>query len=407
MMCKVIIHKYKISSYYKYHPMRITLCLLLLTCCISGYSQNYLDDKDIRDVLMSWLKIRDNNAKDTTRKVHISLLPGASVTGEHQLIVSLNTTFFLGNPNTTKMSTANITPYTNFAGKWVLPIRSYVYFKHNIYNMTGDYRFMIYPQYTYGLGSNNSTKAQSLLDYSQIRLHQFVTRRIVNNLRLGVGWQYDKYIGIGEEEVGVSVTDYMQYSNYDYSNFTSTGPAIQMLMDTRDNTVNASRGCYIELDYRWSISSLGASSNWSSVYADGRYYADISDAKRKIIATKVMYWSKVSGNPHYLDLPSIGWDTYGRTGRGFTKNRFRSNAFVYLESEFRADISKNGFWGYVIFANISSVTDINKYVFENWHAAVGTGLRIKWNKVDDSNFCLDFGISKADFSVRVALTENF
>ncbi|MFV0345964.1 MAG: BamA/TamA family outer membrane protein [Bacteroidales bacterium] len=386
---------------------RSILTFIFLACSLSAHSQSYLDNKDIRDVFVEWLNLPDNKLQDTTRNVHISLLPGASVTGERQLVVSLNTTFFLGSPQTTKMSTANITPYTNFSKQWVLPIRSYVYFKNNIYNMTGDYRFMIYPQYTYGLGSNNSIKPQSLLDYSQIRLHQFVTRRVVKDLRLGVGWQYDRYMGLDEDEVDVPTTDYMEYSDYDYSNFTSSGPAIQLLMDTRDNTVNASRGYYIELDYRWSIDALGASRNWSSIYADGRYYISLPSVKRKIIASKVMYWTKVSGTPHYLDLPSIGWDTYNRTGRGFTKNRFRSNALIYFEGEYRADLSKNGFWGYVVFANLSSVTDIDRYTFKNWHPAIGTGLRVKWNKADESNLCLDFGFSKDDFSLRVGLTENF
>ncbi|WP_228520514.1 hypothetical protein [Flavobacterium sp. CSZ] len=78
-----------------------------------------------------------------------------------------------------------------------------------------------------------------------------------------------------------------------------------------------------------------------------------------------------------------------------------------FETEYRTDISKNGFWGAVFFTNLSSVSKLDTYDFKNWSPTAGAGLRIKWNKQNNSNLVLDFGVSKNDWSLRLGLAENF
>ncbi len=64
-----------------------------------------------------------------------------------------------------------------------------------------------------------------------------------------------------------------------------------------------------------------------------------------------------SGNVPYLALPSIGWDTYGRSGRGYVQGRFRGTNMVYGESEFRMPISRNGLFGAVAFINATTASN--------------------------------------------------
>lgn len=59
------------------------------------------------------------------------------------------------------------------------------------------------------------------------------------------------------------------------------------------------------------------------------------------------------------------------------------------------------------FTNISSVSKFQTNQFIKWNPAIGTGLRIKWNKENNSNLVMDFGISKNDWSLRFGLVENF
>ena len=120
---------------------------------------------------------------------------------------------------------------------------------------------------------------------------------------------------------------------------------------------------------------------------------------------RAFYWSTFDDKPHYLDLPSIGWDSDGRTGRGFKRNRFRSNALLYFETEYRTDISKNVFFWYSFFTNISSVSKLDTIDLINGIRQLE--LVCVLNGKNNSNFALDFSVSKNDWSLRLDLVENF
>jgi len=367
-------------------------------------------DVDIKQILLSIFTDNDSVKKEEDHgKIAFSLIPAPDMkSAEGGLVVSFVTTFFMDeNHDTTKMSEVYFTPTTSFTGQYSFPIQSYIYTKDNKYNFIGDYRFMIYPQFTYGLGGNSSKNPQSEVDYQQIRFYQFISRKIKGDFRLGLGFQLDKYGNISEDpEIDVP-TDFTKYQEGDYSDELSSGIAFQALYDSRKNTLNPKQGYYFEADYRINSSIFGSDTKWQSIYIDARKYHSFSDTRHKVLATRVFYWAVFDGKSHYLDLPSIGWDRYGKTGRGFTRNRYRSNSLLYLESEYRTDITKNGFLGAVFYGNVSSVSNLDTYRFTNWTPAIGTGLRIKFNRKNNSNLALDYGVSKDDWTFRVALSENF
>jgi hypothetical protein len=360
------------------------------------YSQNDSianNEKDILDVLYKLFHKNDSIRINPDKKVVFSLLPvPIDANKSAGLVVSFLTTFYLGDSETTKMSQVVFSPY--------------IYTKDNNWNFIGDYRYMIYPQPTYGLGGHNTDKKMSTLDYQQWRFYQFATRRIIGDFRLGLGLLFDNYQNISEESYIDDETDYAKYMNGDFSDETSLGVAIQGLYDSRKNNVNPEQGLYVEADYRMNTSGIDGK-KWNSIYFDARKYHSFNQYKHRVLAYRAFYWSTFGGKPHYLDLPSIGWDRDGKTGRGFTRNRFRSNALMYFETEYRTDITRNGFIGAVFFTNISSVSKLDTYDFRKWNPAVGTGLRIKWNKQNNSNLVLDFGVSKNDWSLRLGLAENF
>ncbi len=375
------------------------------------YSQNDsipLEKKDILDVLYKIFNKKGSVRNSKDKRIAFSLLPvPVDANSNTGLVVSFLTTFYLGEDhNTTKMSQVSFSPYFSFSSQYVFPFQSYIYTKDNKWNFIGDYRYMIYPQLTYGLGEHNTKDEMSTLDYQQWRFYQFITRKVIGNFRLGMGLMLDNYQNISEESYISEDTDYVKYMNGNFSDESSFGYAFQALYDSRENTVNPEQGLYMEADLR--INTSGTEGRkWKSLYIDARKYHSFNKYKHRVWASRAFYWSTFGGKPHYLDLPSIGWDREGKTGRGFTKNRYRSNALLYFETEYRTDITRNGFFGAVFFANISSVSKLETYQFDKWNPAVGTGIRIKWNKRNNSNLALDFGVSKNDWSLRLGLTENF
>lgn len=380
-----------------------------------GFSQtdsSVVKQRDLKDVYFKVFKKGDSiqPVRDLdNKKAVFSLLPAqqSNAGTGRALVISFMTSFYLNEKEDTKMSTVSFTPSFSFSNQYIFPIQSYLYTKGNKYILTGDYRYMIYPQSTYGLGTNDNKYVQSLVDYQQWRVYQYVARRVINNLYMGLGFMMDTYKNISEESYIEEETDYAKYMNNDYSDEMAIAFAFQIVYDSRDNIVNPTEGIFIEFDYKFNTKFHENMSDYNSVYLDVRRYVSFSKAKHRVWANKFFLWNTFDGDPHYLDLPSIGWDRYQKTGRGYTRNRFRSTALVYFESEYRTDLTKDGLLGAVFFGNLSSVSEVNTYQFGKIHAAIGTGLRIKWSKRDNSNLTLDLGVSNKDVTFRVGIYENF
>ena len=99
----------------------------------------------------------------------------------------------------------------------------------------------------------------------------------------------------------------------------------------------------------------------------------------------------LKGKPPYLDLPSIGWDDYSNTGRGYVPGRFTGRNLIYFESEYRFGITHNGLLGGVVFGNAESILH---NISNNVHTVIpggGFGLRIKANKYSNTNIAIDYG----------------
>jgi hypothetical protein len=71
--------------------------------------------------------------------------------------------------------------------------------------------------------------------------------------------------------------------------------------------------------------------------------------------------------------------------------RFRGKKFVYLESEYRYGILKNGLLSGVAFANVSSFSNWPSNQFNGVLPGGGIGIRVKINRHSDTNVALDYG----------------
>jgi hypothetical protein len=390
----------------KNYKIALNLFFFFLVSFCYSQQDTVVDKKDIKDVYREIFPKMDT-ARKLDNKVIFSLLPAPSGDSEAGLVISFVTTFYTDeNHHDTKMSEIYFSPYFSFTGQYVFPVQTYIYTKNNKYNFIGDYRYMIYPQPTYGLGPYTTKDQMSTLSYSQWRFYQFVTVKVKGDFRLGGGILYDNYQNITEESDITEETDFSKYMKGDFADETSIGIAAQLLYDSRKNIINPEQGVYFETDFRINTSGV-EDKNWKSVYVDLRKYISFSNYRHKVLAGRAFYWATFDGKPHYLDLPSIGWDRQGKTGRGFTKNRLRSNSLLYFETEYRTDLSRNGFFGAVFFSNVSSVSELGSYGYTKWNPAIGTGLRVKWNKRNNNNVILDVGVSKNDWSLRFGLAENF
>ncbi|MFN8417026.1 MAG: BamA/TamA family outer membrane protein [Cytophagaceae bacterium] len=333
---------------------------------------------------------------DTTEdKVYWSVLPamGSTPATGFAGIILVNAAFYTGDKSTTYMSsvTANLT--LTAKSQIILPIRTNIWLKDNKWNFVGDWRFMKYPQATYGIGGNTPWEQEELIKYSYFKIQEYGYRNVYSKFFLGLGIHYDQFLK-------VRTSDYEQpglgpFESYPYgtgNRSSAFGYSFAALWDDRKNVINPQQGGYAQISYRMNPSYLGNTYEYNILLIDLRKYFYIPAKKHKnILGFWAYYWGVTNGDTPYLLLPSNGWDSFASNARGFTQGRYRSRQMFTMEAEYRFRISKNGLLGGVLFTNASTFAEPNgefKYV----NPAVGTGLRIKLNKNSQTNITLDFAI---------------
>lgn len=370
------------------------------------------EKKDLIDVFRTFIKIKSQRrTNDTNKKIYFSFLPVSTTgaAGDRILVTSTTAGFYLGDPRTTYLSSVTFTPYFNFKGRYGLPIRSSIWLNNNSFNIQGDTRMLVYPQNTWGLGGGQPVQNKFLVNYKYVRFYQSVLKQITPYFFAGIGYNLDYYIDIETDPAN----DLRKFTGYQFGtqadqNSFSSGPSLNLLYDTRNNSFDPMPGWYGNLIYRYSAVGLGSNNNWQSLYIDVRKYVSVShNHEKNLFAFWSYFWTSLTPGTPYLDLPAIGMDPYQRSGRGIDQNRYRGQRLFYFETEYRRDITHNGLLGFVLFANINSVTQpiTNRYVY--WNPAGGGGLRIKFNKKSDTNIGIDYAFSRDYSALLLNLGEAF
>lgn len=380
---------------------------------VSNTVKDTLRQTDLIDVVKNKLHINSQKARaQQEKKIFFSFLPFATAapTGNgHALITSTTAAIYLGQPGTTNLSSATFTPYWNLKARFGLPLRTSIWLPGNTWNIQGDTRALVYPQYTWGLGGSHYDNERILADYKYIRFYQSALKCILPSLFVGLGYNLDYHFDVETENPNLSLKQFTDYTYGTNSNSFSSGISLNLLYDTRSNSINPLPGTYVKVVYRINPTFLGSNNNWNSIYLDLRKYISLNPTRtnrQNILAFWSYLWSVLNSNAPYLDLPSTGWDPYNRSARGIYQNRYRGKILFYIESEYRRDLTSDGLFGFVVFTNINSVGGPG-LLFTTWHPAAGTGLRIKFNKGSNTNIAVDYGFSKGYSTVIFKLGEAF
>jgi hypothetical protein len=419
-----VIQRMQIYKSIYMNKILLTVLLLLPVAVLAQTNGSIIPDKigekkdtarqtDLIDIAKELIKIKPKELKDQgDKRLRFSFLPfGTTVPGGtgKALVTSTTAGMYLGPRKTTQISTASFTPYWNLKERFGLPLRTSIWLPNNTWTIQGDTRFMVYPQYTWGLGSRNKIEESTFLDYKYIRFYQTALRQIRPYFYGGLGYNLDYHFNIHSDDPNVDVSKFTNYEYGTHGHSFSSGISLNLLYDTRNSSVNPLPGAYANVVYRVNPGFLGSSEGWKSLYLDARRYVPMNPAKKhqqNTLAFWSYFWTVFNSNAPYLDLPSIGWDPYNRSGRGIDQNRYRGRSLLYLESEYRRDITNNGLFGFVVFANASTVSGSGT-LLTSWHPAIGTGLRVKFNKASNTNIGLDYGVSKGYGSFLLNLGEAF
>ena len=420
--------------------------IILLLICIRGFSQETparptqqatVNPVDLIDVIG---KMFNKKGPARTELIvpgvsNVSLLPIVGYGPANGFVIgtAISATNLLGNQKNTQLSSALVSISLTTKKQLLLCARTSIYLPGNTWYIPGDVRLLLFAQPTYGLGiygldgslnfnidgtDVSRPVLQQPMRFNYIRFYETALKEIFPHWYAGAGVNIDYHYDIQDQSLKLDTPNPVITSNYFYStkygfnpnHYSTNGLIFQVTEDNRDNPINAYKGIYATLSFRVNEKVFGSTQNSTMLYAEWRNYIQLNKNKPGLV---LAFWSwgqfVTSGNVPYLALPAIGWDTYGRSGRGYVQGRFRGVDMVYGETEFRMPISRNGLFGAVAFLNATTASNPNtgQTLFDAIAPAYGVGLRIKMNMKDRTNICIDYGRGQSSHGLYFNIQETF
>jgi hypothetical protein len=401
-------------------PFINKLIALISLIILTNLSFAQVVNKDFIDVVHDWKKDTTVRAEKEMEvgKNYLTILPIVGYGPAFGFLAggAVSFTKLLGQAPT-KASSALANFQVTTKKQFILNVRSKLYLDQNKWFLQGDWRLLLYNQLTYGIGINLTEADKGLpnasadgsteiigesMKFKQIRFFEDVAHQLGNsNFYAGLGIAVDQYFGIDDQllDTVANSPNYFITSHYSYSGekkfdprqYGTNGFKITILTDTRDNIANAYGGYYASLSLVNNLKIGNNSKQSTQLHYDGRYYLGVNkDRPRQVMA----FWSYglflLAGEIPYLALPSIGWDTYNRSGRGYIQGRHRGLNMVYNEAEYRFPVTKNGLIGGTVFVNTTNMSSQTQNLFERTAIGYGLGFRMQVDKLARTNLTIDF-----------------
>ena len=189
---------------------------------------------------------------------------------------------YLGDPETTTISNINANILYTTKNQFLSGINSVLMLEGNEWQFQGDWRFLIFNQDTFGLGTGPTpvsggftlngygttaaVEGAQPMDLNLIRIRENVLKKVWGPLYVGPGFSFDRYYGIRDLSLDLAASPAVVTSHYAYSKvygfptgaYNTSGLSLNVIWDSRDSTINPYRGTYASLSYQWNPTFLGS-----------------------------------------------------------------------------------------------------------------------------------------------------
>jgi outer membrane protein assembly factor BamA len=403
---------------------RITMSLSMLlipaaTLAAQGQQLATTDGEvDVPDLIRAWRNKGPAPPSEPGQRMIVAApIIGSNPSSGFTFGAAAQMAIFRGDPLTTRV-TSGIASLSISTKKHVLfNVRFDSFSDGNRWLVKGDNRFQSTSQKIYGFGTATPTSAAVNTDFGFVRIHETVYRHLAHDVYVGGGFLFDSHTNLQPEEdsdpkwPSSPFITYSQQNDLPTDSQQSAGFSVNVLLNRRDNDINARRGWRVDARYRASFTGfLNGDSSWQGLDADARAYLPLEAHGRHRIAL----WSYASivttGVAPYFDVPATVMDTYGRSGRGYQEGRYRGEQLVYGEVEYRGPLMRNGLLGVVALATMTTVSNdqTGESLFDSVAPSAGGGLRLLLNKRSRTNLCLDVAWGKDGANgVYLAIQEAF
>ncbi len=407
------------------------LAMMALALSLSLQGQTPAKSFNQEDVWSVFTKKSNKSHRDSLNaipvqlfKPYTSLTPFIGYNPAFGMLIGVSSTtgIYLGPPSTTPVSSACVAINLTSKAQKIFNLRSNVITNGSQFIFRGDWRYLIFSQPTYGLGSGlrksgddgiifgeagqttSYNGLQQPINYNYIRFYETFFIRLNKKIYAGIGYFLDNYTDIVDLNLNLGTNPRQITSHYRYStehgfnpaHQTISGLSLELLLDSRDNSIRPTKGYLANFAIRQNLTFLGSTKSSLMLNTEFRTYVNLSKRRPDHL---VAFWYigqfTQSGRAPYLGLPAIGWDMYNRTGRGFIQGSIRGVSLVYGETEYRFPISRyTGILGGVLFVNASTASsdDQSRKLFQYFDPAAGLGLRVMFSRKTKSNLTVDYAI---------------
>jgi hypothetical protein len=386
--------------------------------------------KDIKDALRKKTAVQTKPAKN----YYLIITPIVASSPATGFVVGFASQLAFKGPDPEdkySLGSANI-QYTT-KNQLLINIKNNLLLGHNKWFLSGDWRLLLFSQPTYGLGTDvlrgqpgggivigdvliNPDSIAEPMDYNYLKFHQTASYLVKEKIYLGGGIHIDSYNKITDDSLNLEegdTTHHYAYSikhGYDPTKYAIEGLSANMIIDTRDNQLNATKGLYVNLNWRINPKLSANQKTGAYIYAELRHF---NTFRIRRYNTTMAFWAwgtfQTGGDAPYLTLPSIGWDQRNRSGRGYTQGQFRGTGLVYGEAEYRFPLTCNQLLGGVVFVNATTASDLDRELklFRYIQPAFGFGLRLNMDKKTRTSLVLDYAFGTKSSGFYLNATETF
>lgn len=420
---------------------KILLVLSLISIAVFAFGQE--KTKEDKKEEKKAAKVAKKNKTPEKGDIYFSPVPVIGANPAFGFIYGAGsaTSWYMGDPETTKLSSALFGLALTTKSQTILTLKSTMYSENNNFIYMGDWRYLNSSQPTWGLGTGpQSAKLASddfnfddgsidgnseadMLQFKFIRFYETAFKKLgENGFYVGLGGHLDMFREITDNLLNLEadtpvITPYYAYSdeyNFKQDESTLVGVSFNGMFDTRDNINDPYTGRYVLASYKVNPDFLGSDQNSSSLWLEYRDYFNFSKNKSNILAIWTYANITTSGELPYMNLPATGWDQYAKSGEPYAQGRFRGNNLIFGGAEYRQHI-----WGTektpellrgIVYANAFTADGKQNGIdlFDYVNFGYGLGLRYLLSKKARTYIGVDYGWGQygtTGFYIR--LNENF
>ena len=361
---------------------------------------------DLTDVIKKKLHKKTDSTKTKSPK-SLAILPSLGYNPSFGFVIGAKASAIrqYGKKEDTDLSAFGLEALYTSKGIITAQARHNVFTPGNKFNIQGNWQLSKYLITDYSIGTGNKdyvTNSDSafLTKFGLVRLVEKVYRRIGRYWYIGGGLNFNIRSNIKEKKLdSLGSTPHYRYSQrneFNPTKYSANGIMAAIEYNSKEHPLRAYKGIYAEFGFLFNQKWLGSTKNAFQILYDLRKYVSLSSKNPEHV---LAFWHigsyKFGGSVPYLALPATGYDTYSRSGRGYTIGRFKGLSYDYFESEYRFPITSNKLISGVAFINLQTASDdLGKKLFQYWDPAAGGGLRILLQKHSRSTLCIDYAKGK-------------